>query len=451
MKARKPGLPPRVGVISPCGWGNLGDAAIVEATLDAIRTRIPSAAVFAITLNPKDTERRHRIPTVSLSALRYHDAESWMTGWERADSNGTAGHPPSFKRRLRNARWLNPLLRFASPAIRILANMRNEVRHVCGGFALIRDADLLIVAGGGQLDDYWGGAWAHPFNLLKWGCIAWLAGTPIVILSVGYGTSPSMLSRLFLRAVLRISAYRSFRDPRSASIAREGLGQSDAILVPDLAFGLPVDMPARAPVAGRTIVGISPIAFADPRSWPLKDAALYESYLGTLAQFVEWLSEQGHDLLFFCTDNKDVHCLRDLHSRCTALRTCLASDAERPAPYYKEVDELVAQLARSDVIIASRLHGVILAHLLAKPVLAISYDWKVDVHMKQVGESENTLDIRTLEASALIARFQHVAERRAETERKLRATTAGYARQIGLQFDLIVERFLSGPAVSRGD
>ena len=451
MKPRKEGVPPRIGVISPCGWGNLGDAAIVAATLEGIRARIPAAAMFAITSNPKDTEQRHRIPTFALSAPRYEHTDNWVADWGVPGPGGAVWPFASLQQRLNKLKWLRPTFSLLVRVLYFVANVRNEFRHAIVGHALVRDADLLIVAGGGQLDDYWGGAWVHPFNLLKWGCVAWLAGTPIVILSVGYGTSPSRLSRIFLRAILRISAYRSFRDRRTTSIAREYLGLPHPIFVPNLAFGLSVTSPLPPPVMRRTIVGISPIAFGDPRSWPLKDAALYENYLSNLAQFVEWLSKQGHELIFFCTDNMDVHCLRDLHARCTAPRTWLMSDAERPEPYFKEVDELVAQLTRADLIVASRLHGVILAHRLAKPVLAISYDWKVDVQMEQIGEAQNVLDIRELKPTMLIDGFRCLAERRAETEQRLRHKAAEYAQQVSEQFDLIVDRFLFGPRVPRSD
>jgi polysaccharide pyruvyl transferase WcaK-like protein len=315
---------------------------------------------------------------------------------------------------------------------------------------LTRGSDLIVVAGSGQLDDYWGGAWSHPYNLFKWGCIARAAGKPVVLLSVGYGTKPSRFSRLFLRTILRMSAYNSFRDPRSASLARERLGEPDPIVVPDLAFGLPVDRAPRPQPVRKPVVGISPIAFAHPRWWPQKDAALYDTYIGRLAQFVDWLGAQGHELVLFCTDTMDVDCLRDLHERCNAQVSILATDATRPSPYYKEVDELVGQLARVDLVVASRLHGVILAHRLAKPVLAISYDWKVDVHMEQVGESDNVLDIRTMDAAALVACFERLAPRRSEIERKLRDTASGFGQQVSAQFDRVTDRFLRTSAGHAG-
>jgi len=450
MKSGQTDGAPCIGVISPCGWGNLGDAAIVTATIEGLQARVPKAKLFGITSNPKDTEQRHQIPAFPLTAERYKykDDIDTHSAEKRVQSvSGRSAASSGFS--LRKAKWLSPLRKIIRRGKCFLQNIRSETRHTVACMAIARDADLLIIAGGGQLDDYWGGAWVYPFNLLKWGCVARLAGTPIAILSVGYGTNPSRLSRLFLRAFLRLSAYCSFRDIRTVSVVREALGVPDPAFVPDLAFGLTVNQQLRTASGKRTVVGISPIAFADPRAWPVKNALLYENYLNNLALFADWLSRQGYDLIFFCTDNMDVQCLRDLHERSAGSMSWLDSDAVRPLPYYKDVDVLMAQLARADLVVASRLHGIILAHRLAKPVMAISYDWKVDVHMSQVGETDDVLDIRSLKYDTLVAGFQRLVERRHMTEQRLRSTAAEYAGQISTQFDLIVDKFIPKQGVPK--
>ena len=35
---------------------------------------------------------------------------------------------------------------------------------------------MLVVAGGGQLDEEWGGSWGHPYALMKWAVLARVAG-----------------------------------------------------------------------------------------------------------------------------------------------------------------------------------------------------------------------------------------------------------------------------------
>src|SRR6185437_9395874 len=58
----------------------------------------------------------------------------------------------------------------------------------------------LIVSGGGQLDEEWGGAWGHPFALFKWAMLARLAKVPLAFASVGACKAASTTSRFFSHA-----------------------------------------------------------------------------------------------------------------------------------------------------------------------------------------------------------------------------------------------------------
>lgn len=433
----------RITLLSPCGWGNLGDAAIVSAVIANIRSRDPDAIFYAVTSNPKDTERRHNVEAFPIAAKRYKYSGDHEGAFDQVQRDVSGASPGGrLKRRLKRAKWLRLFVRLVGDLDCLLANIVSELRHARTCYAIARESTLLIVAGGGQLDDYWGGAWGHPFTLLKWACMSRLAGTPIVVLSVGYGTCPSALSRLFLRGMLSLTAYRSFRDQRTGRYVRQLLGFPSAAVVPDLAFSLPVVRRQRTQaVSPQIVVGISPIAFADPRSWPEKDESLYRGYIERLAQFIGWLQSQGHKLLFFCTDNMDVHSLRDLQAR-VAAGSWLESDADRPAPYYKSVDELSEQLARTDVVVASRLHGVILAHRLGKPVVALSYDWKVDAHMEEFEESANCLNIGDFQAPDIAERFARLLAQREEIEAKIKRKVTECSSQTNEQFDLCVSGFL---------
>jgi hypothetical protein len=66
----------------------------------------------------------------------------------------------------------------------------------------LRSLDLLVVSGGGQLDEYWGGPRAHPFTLAAWTRLAHSVGVPIALLSVGADVVRSPLTRVFLRTAL---------------------------------------------------------------------------------------------------------------------------------------------------------------------------------------------------------------------------------------------------------
>ena len=60
---------PRIGVIYPSGWGNLGDEAILQATFDGLRKRWPNASLHAFTLHPERTAANHHVDADYLTGV----------------------------------------------------------------------------------------------------------------------------------------------------------------------------------------------------------------------------------------------------------------------------------------------------------------------------------------------------------------------------------------------
>ncbi len=141
----------------------------------------------------------------------------------------------------------------------------------------LKDVDFLIVSGGGQLDDFWGGAWGHPYALLKWSVLARLRGAKPIFLSVGFGELDSRLSRLFTRTALRLAAYRSYRDP---DLAISCNAPAFAGMIPYLpgprvqsSVWIATGLSSRSALVVASVVGLSPFCYCDPRIWPRKDAS----------------------------------------------------------------------------------------------------------------------------------------------------------------------------------
>ena len=100
---------------------------------------------------------------------------------------------------------------------RELGHIRTELSHIIGGYRFLKDVDVLIISGGGQLQDIWGGPWGHPYAMLKWTLLARLRGAKPIFLSIGFSGLDARLSRFFTRKSLSLAAYRSYRDPGSSS------------------------------------------------------------------------------------------------------------------------------------------------------------------------------------------------------------------------------------------
>src|ERR1700694_5591332 len=206
-------LPPdaTIAFMSPCGWGNLGDAAIVDSLVQGIRRRIPGARIVGFTLNPEDTRARHGVeaPTpLGYSTQLHLGIREPSSGAPLAVAEpGDAAAAEAAAAGARQSRARAVARTVLGPPLRA----GREARHVGRSLARLRGAKLLVVAGGGQLDDTFGGLWGHPYALLRWGLLARAVGARFAFASVGTGSLPPT-SRFLVRRALALADYRSFRD-----------------------------------------------------------------------------------------------------------------------------------------------------------------------------------------------------------------------------------------------
>jgi polysaccharide pyruvyl transferase WcaK-like protein len=88
-----------------------------------------------------------------------------------------------------------------------------------------------------------------------------------------------------------------------------------------------------------------------------------------------------------------------------------------------------------DFVVTSKFHGVVFSHLLAKPVLALSYHNKIDDLMRAVGHSRYCLNIETFNDECIKNAFTSLVEDAQEIESKYRQTRVSYSEALKSQFD----------------
>jgi polysaccharide pyruvyl transferase WcaK-like protein len=172
------------------------------------------------------------------------------------------------------------------------------------------------------------------------------------------------------------------------------------------------------------------MAFADPRVWPEKDAAQYARYIDRLAQTVRASVRLGHEVHLFSTDGPDRGTVRELGEKVgeeSRSGRVIAHDTTT-------VEDLLALLVQLDVVVASRLHGVILAMVAARPVLAISYDRKVDRVMQDFDLQHFTTPISTFEPEAVVALLPRALDQRHAIEARLTEQVGVYRARLQEQY-----------------
>ena len=434
----------RVGLISPTS-GNLGNATMQSAMIANLRKRIVGVEIVGITLNADDTRRRHGIEAFPLSAVS-------RPSYGLLNSGASHAHNQLALRLSPIKQWLKhvPLL---GRMLRTVRNWCMELAHIATAVRVVRKLDRVIVPGGGAVGDFWGGPWGHPWTLFKWSMISRVCGVPFLFVSVGQSPLERPLSRFFLSVALRLAEYRSYRDHGSKNAAETLIGARNDPVYPDLAFSYA--RPEVQTLCGngsqdrRLVIGVSPIAYCDPRTWPRKDGRRYAAYVTKLAEMVKWLIKERHRVLFFTTDGPDALTLDDVQ---TIIRAGdLAADAVRilPGSTEQSPESLLKGISCADLTIASRLHGVILSHLNTTPVLALSFEPKVDAHMSAVGHKDYCLSIDNLRLDTLIERFTALKAARQQERAHLRCAAVRFRDLLDVQYDRIVGATQSGPVRGR--
>jgi len=354
------------------GTRNLGNECTLFAALYNARLHRPQASFVCFCTAPEDAEKRHGLPCFPLNTAR-----------------PGPGLRPGLLARI--ARRLKAEVR----------GWREAMRHT-------RATELLVMTGTGMLTDHGEGPFGLPYDIFRWAVAARLTGCRLVFLSVGVEALQHPLTRFFIRTALHLAASRSYRDVQSRErLLRASFFRETDSVYPDLAFSLPESLlrPAFSKAQATVRVAVGLYAYRDRGGSGPEDLAHYRAYLDKVCEVVLALRAKGHPVRLVIGDNTyDEPVLEDVRA---ALATRgLSRDAEgvedSPAGSFEEV---LAQLSAVDVVVASRFHNVLLALLLGKPVVSLSYNEKNEALMKQMGLAEYTGTLAAFDVQHVLAQL----------------------------------------------
>jgi polysaccharide pyruvyl transferase WcaK-like protein len=371
----------KIGIFGNYGWGNLGNSATLEAAVAGVHKFWPQAAIVCICTHP----------------LAVHTEYGYEVAPVRWDDGEGVQLPPG---------------RVARTVTRLLQRPPSEVRLWRRAREIVQELDLLMVAGTGVLDDYAIGPMDLPYDLFKWSVQARRRHVPLVYLSAGAGPIDHRRSRTLIKTALRQARYRSFRDEYSRRyLLAMGFDCAHDPIYPDLAFGLPIPQPLlgpgrRAETAPQIVVGLGVMSYSGTQTSAEEGERLYQEYLAKIVRFGTQLLAAGHAIRLLAGDTLvDERALRDTGS---ALAAAAAGHGRREyliAEPIHSVADLLYQISCTDVVVATRFHNVLLALLLEKPVLSISYNQKNDDLMEEMGLGAYCQAIRQLDLDFLALQF----------------------------------------------
>ncbi len=213
----------------------------------------------------------------------------------------------------------------------------------------------------------------------------------------------------------------------------------DDPVYPDLAYSYPVDdsLMRRDRSLDSRVVGLSPMCYCHPRYWPRKDGSVYTSYLRKLCTIVKWLVKEQFHVSIFASDSPDRFAIDDLWELLSIeMPPEDLSSIERHD--VRDVGSFLERISRVDLMVASRLHSVLLSQLIGTPAIALSYDRRVHAQMESVGQSSFCLSLETLQVSQFQERFMKMQANLDAARREIRAHFAIGRAKLEVQYDAIV-------------
>ena len=103
----------------------------------------------------------------------------------------------------------------------------------------------------------------------------------------------------------------------------------------------------------------------------------------------------------------------------------------------RSVDDLLSQIAATDIVVATRFHNVLLALLCEKPVISISFHPKCSSLMSAMGLSSYCLDINDLKTDRLIEKLCDVERNADSIKASIREKAGEFREALDEQYRLI--------------
>ena len=242
-----------------------------------------------------------------------------------------------------------------------------------------------------------------------------------------------------MRRALAAAQYVSLRDQQSRDLLDEIGFKGRCLVYPDSAYGLQFALPSnvtRLERRSQPIVGFAPLPYPGPRVHAAEeDQIVYDAFIGKLAGFASWLLGQSCGLTVFGTDTGvDPMAIKD-------FQTVLANQLGINSALYSvnrstvSVHDLLATMARMDFVVTCRFHGVIFAHLLNKPVLAIAHHPKVSDLMADLGLSNYCVDIRNFDLNLLTDKFASMIANAEDIKSRMAVILTSNRQRLANQFD----------------
>lgn len=228
---------------------------------------------------------------------------------------------------------------------------------------LLKTADGLISGGGSLMQDQTGMKtipyYAGVIQIAKW------LKKPVFVYAQGMGPINHTLSKFIVRKTFNKVDQITIRDKASQTLLTEIGVRKEVKIVPDPVMGLNggdfhCEWLEHESLTAESYISVS------VRDWPSTIA-----YKEKIAHSLDQLVRQGEQIVFL-----PMHGEHDLKT--SQEVAALMQEKSLIAPSNLSIEEKIAVIGQSQLLIGMRLHSLIFSAIYATPFIAISYDPKID-------------------------------------------------------------------------
>jgi polysaccharide pyruvyl transferase WcaK-like protein len=367
---------PRIVLYGHFGSGNIGNDSSLEAALYHLKTHRPEAEIVCVCNGPQEVSERFKIEALPIASPR------------------------------REARSANRIL---STLEKIWARWIDEFTFWSKRPSWFQPSDQFIVVGTGAVDDMSvKHPWNAPYELYKWCSAAKLGGAQVSFMSVGVGPIVNRISRILMLKALRKAQYRSYREKASFDYLKGiGFDTTGDLLYPDLVFSLPKEylpVPSK-PTLAPLVVGLGVINYYGWGYDPVIGDAIYGKYIAKIKCLVSWLLNHSYSIRIISGDAVDQRPVQEIIDYVAQENP--SQNEKLIAEKITDVNELFNQIAKTDIVVASRFHNVLCSLMLERPVVSLGYHEKNDNLMAEMGLASYCQHIEHFTVEKLVEQLEY--------------------------------------------
>jgi polysaccharide pyruvyl transferase WcaK-like protein len=156
----------------------------------------------------------------------------------------------------------------------------------------------------------------------------------------------------------------------------------------------------------RPVIGVGLVNYTGQcGSQEHKGEDVYRDYLNKTGIFIKWLLTNNYGVRLLIGDvTYDTPVKNDL-LRLLSQGEAKCEDGQIIDEPIVNVEDLLLQLAQTDIVVSARFHNIVLSLILGKPAIALSYTDKFDSLMENFGMMEYCHRLETFDVDRLIKQF----------------------------------------------